>query len=90
MKNLILHNWGAKLVCLLIATTLWFLIKKNVETNLRPEPQRPIPAPMVPMSPLAPKKEEPPEKPAKPVSHADSGNQKEKEKNDGRRSSKSK
>jgi len=33
MKNLILHNWGAKLMALAVATTLWFLIKKNIDTT---------------------------------------------------------
>jgi len=32
MKNLILRNWQAKLISLLLATTLWYLIKKNVAT----------------------------------------------------------
>jgi YbbR domain-containing protein len=33
MKSLILKNWHAKLISLLLATTLWFLIKKNVATT---------------------------------------------------------
>lgn len=33
MKNLFLNNWGAKLVSLVIATILWFLIKKNIDTT---------------------------------------------------------
>ena len=38
MKKLILNNWGAKILSLLLATALWFLIKKNVETTrLAPE-----------------------------------------------------
>ena len=32
MKRLILKNWRAKLISLLLATTLWYLIKKNVAT----------------------------------------------------------
>jgi YbbR domain-containing protein len=32
MKRLILKNWQAKLISLLLATTLWYLIKKNVAT----------------------------------------------------------
>ncbi len=33
MKKLILTNWRAKLISLLLATTLWYLIKKNVATT---------------------------------------------------------
>ncbi len=33
MKKLILTNWRAKLISLLLATTLWYLIKKNVVTT---------------------------------------------------------
>ena len=33
MKTLILKNWRAKLISLLLATTLWYLIKKNVATT---------------------------------------------------------
>src|SRR5450631_822424 len=33
MKKLILNNWRAKLISLLLATTLWYLIKKNVATT---------------------------------------------------------
>ena len=36
MKRLILKNWQAKLISLLLATTLWYLIKKNVATTLSP------------------------------------------------------
>jgi hypothetical protein len=32
MKKLILTNWLAKAVSLLLAMTVWFLIKKNIET----------------------------------------------------------
>lgn len=32
MKALILNNWEAKLVSLVLASVLWFLIKKNIET----------------------------------------------------------
>jgi hypothetical protein len=28
----LLQNWRAKLISLLLATTVWYLIKKNVET----------------------------------------------------------
>ncbi len=31
MKNLILNNWAAKIASLVLASTLWFLIKKNIE-----------------------------------------------------------
>ena len=33
MKSLILNNWRAKLISLLLATMLWYLIKKNVATT---------------------------------------------------------
>jgi hypothetical protein len=33
MKRFILRNWRAKLISLLLATTLWYLIKKNVATT---------------------------------------------------------
>jgi YbbR domain-containing protein len=36
MKRLILKNWRAKVISLLLATTLWYLIKKNVATMPSP------------------------------------------------------
>src|SRR5260370_40759208 len=36
MKRLLLKNWRAKLISLLLATTLWYLIKKNVATTPSP------------------------------------------------------
>jgi len=36
MKKLILKNWQAKIISLLLATTLWYLIKKNVATTPSP------------------------------------------------------
>jgi YbbR domain-containing protein len=33
MKKMILNNWRAKLISLLLATALWYLIKKNVATT---------------------------------------------------------
>lgn len=30
MKEIILHNWKAKLACLILAIVLWYLIKQNV------------------------------------------------------------
>ena len=45
MKRLILKNWRAKLISLLLATTLWYLIKKNVVTTPSPS-ERPSPAPV--------------------------------------------
>ena len=33
MNNLILKNWEAKLMALLAATILWFLIKKTIDTT---------------------------------------------------------
>jgi hypothetical protein len=32
----LLRNWRAKLISLLLATTLWYLIKKNIETTPSP------------------------------------------------------
>ncbi len=31
MKTLILKNWAAKIASLVLASVLWFLIKKNIE-----------------------------------------------------------
>jgi hypothetical protein len=31
MKRLILENWRAKLMALIVATAVWYLIKKNVD-----------------------------------------------------------
>src|ERR1700694_85915 len=36
MKRLLLKNWRAKLISVLLATTLWYLIKKNVATTPLP------------------------------------------------------
>jgi len=45
MKRLLLKNWRAKLISLLLATTLWYLIKKNVATTPSPsEMNSPAPA----------------------------------------------
>jgi hypothetical protein len=33
MKHLILNNWVAKVASLVLASTLWFLIKKNIEAG---------------------------------------------------------
>ena len=30
MKEILLHNWKAKLTCLILAIVLWYLIKQNV------------------------------------------------------------
>ena len=43
-----LENWRAKLVSLLLAITVWFLIKKNVET-MPSVPERPSPTPVTEM-----------------------------------------
>jgi YbbR domain-containing protein len=45
MKKLILNNWRAKLASLLLATALWYLIKKNVTTTVSPSEFIPRPAP---------------------------------------------
>ncbi len=34
MKTLILNNWMAKIASLVLASVLWFLIKKNLETPM--------------------------------------------------------
>ena len=65
MKDLILNNWMAKIMSLLLAITLWFLIKKNVETTLRPEPSRVVVAPEPPKKEVPPAKPESTEKPVK-------------------------
>jgi YbbR domain-containing protein len=44
MKRLILRNWHAKLISLLLATMLWYLIKKNVATTPSPS-ERPFQTP---------------------------------------------
>jgi hypothetical protein len=31
MKRLFLENWRAKLMALIVATAVWYLIKKNVD-----------------------------------------------------------
>ena len=43
MKNLILNNWEAKLIAVLVATILWFLIKKNVDSG-SVTPSKPLPS----------------------------------------------
>ena len=43
--RLTLQNWRAKLISLLLATTLWYLIKKNIETTPSPS-ETPSPAPV--------------------------------------------
>jgi len=37
MKTLILNNWAAKIASLVLASVLWFLIKKNIEV---PSPEQ--------------------------------------------------
>ncbi len=37
MKNLILNNWLAKILSLMLAIAVWFLIKKNVEGPAMPK-----------------------------------------------------
>ena len=43
--RLTLENWRAKLVSLLLAITVWYLIRKNVETTLSVS-ERPSPTPV--------------------------------------------
>ena len=45
MKTLILNNWAAKIASLVLASVLWFLIKKNIEVP-SPEPDA-MQAPLV-------------------------------------------
>jgi hypothetical protein len=33
MKRLFLENWRAKLMALIVATAVWYLIKRNVEVS---------------------------------------------------------
>jgi hypothetical protein len=33
MKRLFVENWRAKLMALIVATAVWYLIKKNVEVT---------------------------------------------------------
>ena len=40
MKKMILNNWRAKLISLLLATALWYLIKKNIATTPSPSEVR--------------------------------------------------
>src|SRR5436853_6692982 len=44
MKRLLLKNWRAKLISVLLATTLWYLIKKNVATTPLPSETSSTPA----------------------------------------------
>ena len=38
MKELIFENWKAKLASLLIAVSIWYLIKSNLDKNVRSFP----------------------------------------------------
>jgi hypothetical protein len=44
----LLENWRAKLISLLLATTVWYLIKKNI-TMTPSSPQKSSPAPVTEM-----------------------------------------
>jgi hypothetical protein len=51
MKRLFFENWRAKLMALIVATAVWYLIKKNVEVvpdRLRLDHR---PAPLAPANP---------------------------------------
>ncbi|HZC59004.1 MAG TPA: hypothetical protein VE154_03350 [Chthoniobacterales bacterium] len=37
MKRLFLENWRAKLMSLIVATAVWYLVKKNIDVS----PERP-------------------------------------------------
>jgi len=89
MKDLILNNWMAKIMSLLLAITLWFLIKKNVETTLRLEPARPVmtPQPRAMGEPAAGL--EPTDKPVKRAIPVDPTGPGQKQKNDSRHGTKS-
>ncbi len=74
MKKLILNNWAVKIGALILAFTLWFLIKKKVE-SATPSPSsiiqfQPTPAPTPPRRPMPyidfPTPVPTPEKTAKP------------------------
>jgi hypothetical protein len=48
MKRLFMENWRAKLMALIVATAVWYLIKKNVDEtpgrwkfDRRPAPMEP-------------------------------------------------
>lgn len=48
MKRFFTDNWQAKLMCLIVATAVWYLIKKNVDSvpePLHPERRTVLPAP---------------------------------------------
>jgi hypothetical protein len=40
VRQTTLNNWRAKLISLILATMLWYLIKKNLETTTSSEPVR--------------------------------------------------
>jgi hypothetical protein len=61
---------------LLLAITLWFLIKKNVETTLRPELVRPVFAPEAVKNQEPPVKQETADKPVRRAIPVDSPRQK--------------
>jgi len=81
MKDLILNNWMAKIMSLLLALTLWFLIKKNVESVPRPELPRVVLVPETPKNEEPQAKPQPTEKPVKNATPADSQKPKSKVKN---------
>ena len=33
LRQILTKDWGPKLVCLILATALWYLINQNVEKN---------------------------------------------------------
>lgn len=32
MRNLILHNWKAKVACLVLATAVWYVFRTNIDS----------------------------------------------------------
>jgi YbbR domain-containing protein len=67
MKKLILTNWAAKIATLVLAMTLWFLIKKNVE---KATPLLPNQIPVIQQIPEEPVADDPSKTVPKKSTHA--------------------